>query len=497
MTFRMKTWLRFAFFWLLVVFVKCDSVIGSQQGITPSEFYRKFQPSDLEEDINFLFQTLEAVHPNLYAYTPESLITWEREKLDNEITLSLTRIDFFCKIAPLVANLNDAHTCIYPPEEEFGHYLGEGGLLFPFELTFRGGKAFIAANYSADSGITVGSELCSINGVPITDIEDSLLLYVSGETTRYKTANLEYYFQDMLWYVYRFEPPFYVEFILGSTSNHHKRKITGVTRQNIGTERGIITKTGKQIPYTYTSLPGEKIGLIEVYSFFADPELFHSFLERSLTQIHKDSIKILIVDIRKNGGGNTMIGDELLRRIANKPFAQTSKEKIRVSKQIKEYFQNQQSLWRKRFPLYGSTIETLFKAISSAPEDSVLVFNTELEKPVEKPPRFDGEFYVLIGPYTFSSAVSFISAVKDYELGTLIGEETGGLATSYGEEYSFRLPNTQLKVGVSYRHFVRPSGVDNGRGVLPDYEIKQSIEDLKKGVDTILDFTKKLIKSKR
>ena len=43
---------------------------------------------------------------------------------------------------------------------------------------------------------------------------------------------------------------------------------------------------------------------------------------------------------------------------------------------------------------------------------------------------------------------------------------------------------------------IRPNG-DPGttRGVIPDYEVIQSEEDTKKGVDTIMDFTMKLIKN--
>ena len=45
------------------------------------------------------------------------------------------------------------------------------------------------------------------------------------------------------------------------------------------------------------------------------------------------------------------------------------------------------------------------------------------------------------------------------------------------------------------RSFVFAGGKDDGRGVLPDYEVKQKPEDTAKGADTVLQFTLNLVKS--
>ena len=39
-----------------------------------------------------------------------------------------------------------------------------------------------------------------------------------------------------------------------------------------------------------------------------------------------------------------------------------------------------------------------------------------------------------------------------------------------------------------------PGSKNDGRGVIPDYEVKQKPEDTAKGVDTVLQFTLNLIK---
>ncbi|MCG8348403.1 MAG: S41 family peptidase, partial [Chloroflexales bacterium] len=107
--------------------------------------------------------------------------------------------------------------------------------------------------------------------------------------------------------------------------------------------------------------------------------------------------------------------------------------------------------------------------------------------------RFSGDFSVLIGPATFSSAVSFAVIVKDNELGVLVGEETGGPPSGFGSAYSFRLTYTGLEGYVSSAYFVRPNGQDDGRGVLPDYDVRPEPSDVAAGRDPVLEFTKALI----
>jgi C-terminal processing protease CtpA/Prc len=127
------------------------------------------------------------------------------------------------------------------------------------------------------------------------------------------------------------------------------------------------------------------------------------------------------------------------------------------------------------------------------PPDSigqVITYTSTPKDPGENSLRFEGDIYVLINSGTYSSAVMFATTVKDYSIATLIGEESGGLATSYGDIYSFTLPNTRLSVGVSHKRFVRPSGEDDGRGVIPDHVVEGDEND---DEDEVMDYTLNLI----
>lgn len=85
--------------------------------------------------------------------------------------------------------------------------------------------------------------------------------------------------------------------------------------------------------------------------------------------------------------------------------------------------------------------------------------------------------------------------MKDYHFATLIGEETGQPANPYGGTYRFTLPNTHLQASVSTGKTYRPSGQDPGRGVMPDFEVREDQGDLEKGIDTVMEFTRQLIRT--
>jgi C-terminal processing protease CtpA/Prc len=209
---------------------------------------------------------------------------------------------------------------------------------------------------------------------------------------------------------------------------------------------------------------------------FHDMEQFNKFLKEAFTKIRGQNVSSLIVDIRKNPGGSSSLGDELLRYLTDKPFRQFEKVEIKVSRQILEA----QSHIRKVYPdaAIGSTVTR----------------EGEFRKPEDNPLRFKGRVYVLIGPNSASSSVCFASAVKHFHIGKLVGQETIDTTVNYGDCIRNELPNCGLYFSVACKYFVEAGGKPDGRGVLPDYKVKQKPEDTARGVDTTLQFTLDLIK---
>ena len=152
------------------------------------------------------------------------------------------------------------------------------------------------------------------------------------------------------------------------------------------------------------------------------------------------NLPYLIVDIRRNGGGNSLNGEKLC-----------------------EYLLKQE----KTHCLYDKTLK----------------------------PRADayrGKVFLLIDTRTFSAAESF--AIDLWESGEviLIGCPTGGDTGSGPETFkspaglSFRVATSEPRLS--------PKGFPlEGRGVPPHYKVAQTVKDFMSGIDTQLEFTLNLI----
>ena len=124
----------------------------------------------------------------------------------------------------------------------------------------------------------------------------------------------------------------------------------------------------------------------------------------------------------------------------------------------------------------------------------------EGKPPVDGPLKnhFDGAVYVLIDGGSFSAAADFPATAAFHKRATFIGEETGGAAegNNSGPEIVLTLPESQLHIGIPiYKYFNAVDKREQHRGTLPTYAVTQSIEDLEKGRDTVLEFTRELIRS--
>jgi C-terminal processing protease CtpA/Prc len=99
----------------------------------------------------------------------------------------------------------------------------------------------------------------------------------------------------------------------------------------------------------------------------------------------------------------------------------------------------------------------------------------DFEMPLAQPrpeERFLGKVFVLIDRQSYSNAVAVAALVQDYKFGTILGEETSDMATTYGAMEKFKLPKTGIAVGYPKARIVRPNGDLRARGVTPDIPIR-------------------------
>lgn len=105
---------------------------------------------------------------------------------------------------------------------------------------------------------------------------------------------------------------------------------------------------------------------------------------------------------------------------------------------------------------------------------------------------YKGKVYLLISPRTFSAAESFALDIKESGNAILIGSATAGDTGNNPKTFHtsngiyFRLPTREPSKS--------PKGFPmEGIGISPDYKVEQTVSDFMNGHDTVLDFTIDLI----
>lgn len=185
-------------------------------------------------------------------------------------------------------------------------------------------------------------------------------------------------------------------------------------------------------------------------------------MEVMFTEMVAQNKKYLIIDLRNNPGGNDAITLQLLYFLTKKEHIDMGPITCRDSPLI---------------PLIqhcGNGVPTVTGYTFYPPENVFdALSSSDYALPEKDHGMWNGKVFVITDNDTFSSATDLAAYIKDYKLGTIVGQPTGGMATSFGDALFFELPHTKLRGSVSYKFFVRPSGDMKVGPVVPDQKLTE------------------------
>ena len=181
--------------------------------------------------------------------------------------------------------------------------------------------------------------------------------------------------------------------------------------------------------------------------------MFKSFIDSSFNVIQTKNIENLVMDLCGNNGGDPFCASYLFSYLAPKELP---------------YFPEP-------YGKYARLAEPL-----SLPQNN-----------------FQGNLFTLIDGSCFSTTGHFCALLKYHKIGKFIGTETGATFTCTGNVRYLNLHHTRLILGTAreQRYSVAVKNMDKKSGVLPDYPVERSQNDLVAGKDTVLNFALDLIQN--
>lgn len=412
------------------------------------------------EDINTLFYTIYQVHPDMYAVYPREQFEKHLERLKSELAPYGDRFYFYKQVQPLVVKLGDGHTGLFPPfrgPEDF-----DGILFFPFSVRLNYPDKTIRVRQDftqSQNTIPFDAQITSINNRQASEIVSEMMRHISGERDFFRISQAENNFIPLLYVLYG-ESVFDIEYVFNDEKK--SAQVTGLPFEEV--MENPSKEEALQNLYTFRTLPDKNIGIIE-FNVSWDLNRFSAFLDSTFRVLQEENIGNLIIDIRTNPGGIQCLNDELFQYISPVPFRQTGKVIARHS-----------DILRELFIMHGETPP-------SHPNGIQVIENTNLTQLRENPLRYTGNVFLLTSHRTFSASAMLSWVFKYLNMGTVIGEETGGLAFGFGASPRMFLPNSGLMYNVSTRQFfLFGATAENNHGTLPDYEI-----DAEKALDFAID----------
>ena len=203
--------------------------------------------------------------------------------------------------------------------------------------------------------------------------------------------------------------------------------------------------------------------------------LFVDFLDEMVRAITVHKADRLVIDMRYNGGGNSVLGDVLLE------FLGVSLQDIRP---FRSYVRVSDFLQTCYPTLFVRDEYESMKGELAEQHQVMNDFTGDMPKPSN---RFHGEVAFIQGQNTFSSANYLLTLIKDNALFPIIGTPTSQKPTCFGDVLCVELPYTQTQAYISHSYFVRPDEQNQETSLLPDSLVRTSLKDWLNGKDACWD----------
>lgn len=454
--------------------------------------FKKFDVDLLKHDLDYVFNKYGIIHPEFYKDVSKIDVASKLEQLKASIVRPLNRIEFMNKFAPVLYHIvEDGHNYVNGPTEEFEQYLKGGGLLFPIPIQMKNHKIF------CDSETTVvpfGAEITTINGLSSQVVIDRILAGYNAESKEFAEATNSPWFSGSYWYTFGNMDSYTITYVL-ETGVEKSVEVKGLAQSAIESSR---TKRNNKENFSFRTIDGTNIGLIE-YNLCEDLENFRPFCDRVFSTLKTNGSTDLIIDVRNNPGGTTRLGKVLYEYVTSKKITDFEKIETHISREKKREFIQSNRKYNKSFRWYHYLYYPIYvlsnndrREILMAKNGSTLIKRFPTESPKANPLLFTGNIYMLIGTKTYSAAAILAATFKHYNLGTLIGEETGQPTTFTANTVELVLPETKLVCSVSTSKLYMIGTGDDGKGVIPDLEYKSQV-DL--NTDGLLEYVIHKIKS--
>ncbi len=457
---------------------------------TGKDIYPKFSADTVRQSIDDITKELSLKQPGFYRYTSRIDFSKYIDSIKSTITDSLTELESYLKLKPVIAKIHCLHTGLSLPKD-YQNFLNEQPNLIPLQLYVVDHKAWVVKNYSVDHSISPGDEILAINDRPIDSIIDQLLPLIPSDGYNLTMKYRALYLQFPTWFRLLNVINTYTV-VLNHNGMMMTAHINGVKYSELARD-GFLKEPipTKQLEFRIEN----NIGLLTIHSFAKSDivkgkQNFKQFIDKAFLDLKTNQIRTLVVDLRDNTGGSDPYAVYFTSFFFDKPFRYW--DRIEVTEAIAKQIKGIALKAVYRVPIQKDSMWLWQKAKLTDEFD----FYTE-QQPARN--NYSGKTYILINGFCMSSCADVAAVLSYNKKASFFGEETGGAYQGNNSgmipdwkitPYNFIL-SVPLQEYFNYVDFTK----NEGRGTLPDYPVYPKIEDMLTGQDELLAYALYIIKA--
>ncbi|MBN2227734.1 MAG: hypothetical protein JW763_10265 [candidate division Zixibacteria bacterium] len=439
MTCRLTAWAYIGMVVLLIVLaLACNS-----RTYDPAATYSAKQ---LQDDFRQLQDAILKYHPLYFTDMSELRETLARQS--DSIHDGMDVLDFARVLGPVTSSVRCGHTRLSFQDNVREYFMNDGHYL-PFDISARGDSLFVMKNFTDDTMIACGARIVRIDGELaaniITRVKNNLYTDGDGDGFKYYCLNQNF---NGLYMIFIDDPEIFVIDYRNPDSDTISSITVGAkSRREINQFAKAHDLRDPQHPLIEQALhldSGYAVLTVRFFDYSDDQDQVADLLDSLFSEIDKNKINSLILDLRGNDGGDPYGAAYLARHLIDKPF---------------QYF-----------------------ADNSAP------FYADLKRELDPiAPVFGGKLLVLIDGGCFSTTGHLLSILKYHRRGVFIGEESGGSYACNGGYKDMTLANSGINVLLPRTVFrTAVSGFARGKGIAPDFPVTPTIDDSVDDRDVIM-----------
>ncbi len=372
-----------------------------------------------KEDFDYLYNLIKTRHYSALGGNVQENVTKAYDTVINELKSENSLSDMWRGINSILHELDDGHA--------------QTGYLFQSDPKIYNVSFDVVSENECYVTIDGQSyKLVSIYGLPISSVYN-----IAKETFSYENI---YYLNHLL--EKRLVYPIYETYFTNNVNEIGTIQYLDSNNQIVTYHMQKVQISNEDIKaVTYSIDLNNNIGLLKINQMIDDEaskKAFHDFF----SEVKKNNIDNIIIDLQDNGGGNSLI-----------------------IKNLMTYFPME------TYKDYGSSVRYRLYHTTHKPQLRKNDFDEELS--------FSGKIFLITSSETFSSAAMLTAIFKDNDMGLIYGEPIGNKPSMYGDILQYQLPNSKFPIQLTYKFFTRPNGVTTDKTIMPDVLVNPSEAYLK------------------